>query len=86
MVTVTLHDGTGSLDLTFFNQPWAASLYREGSEVAVSGVAQLYRGRLQLANQEAEVLRGDGQDLVHTARITPVHPASEGISARRSES
>src|SRR6185436_8033756 len=81
-VTVTLHDGTGSLDLTFFNQPWAASLYREGSEVAVSGVAQLYRGRLQLANQEAEVLRGDGQDLVHTARITPVHPASEGISAK----
>jgi len=82
MVTVTLHDGTASLDLTFFNQPWAASLYREGSEVAVSGVAQLYRGRLQLANQEAEVLRGDGQDLVHTARITPVHPASEGISAK----
>ena len=82
MVTVTLHDGTGALDLTFFNQPWAASLYREGSEVAVSGVAQLYRGRLQLANQEVEVLRGDGQDLVHTARITPVHPASEGISAK----
>ncbi|HEX9300030.1 MAG TPA: ATP-dependent DNA helicase RecG [Actinomycetota bacterium] len=82
MVTITLHDGTGALDLTFFNQPWAASLYREGSEVAVSGVAQLYRGRLQLSNQEVEVLRGDGQDLVHTARITPVHPASEGISAK----
>ena len=28
------------------------------------------------------MLRGDGQDLVHTARITPVHPASEGISAK----
>ncbi|MBA3691309.1 MAG: ATP-dependent DNA helicase RecG, partial [Actinobacteria bacterium] len=81
MVTVTLSDGTGSLDLTFFNQPWAAGLYREGTEVAVSGVANLYRGRLQLVNQEVEVLRG-GDVTVHTGRITPVHPASEGITTR----
>ena len=81
MVTVTLYDNTGYLDLTFFNQPWAASVYKAGSELAVSGVATLYRGRLQLANQEVEVLRGDG-DLVHTGRITPVHPASEGVSSR----
>jgi ATP-dependent DNA helicase RecG len=82
MVTVTLADGSGFLELTFFNQPWIASMYREGMEVAVSGTAQLYRGRLQLANQEVEILRGEGQDLVHTARITPVHPASEGITPK----
>ncbi len=80
MVTVTLADGTGFLDLTFFNQPWAADRYRSGMELAVSGVAQLYRGRLQMANQEVEVLRGAEQELVHTARITPVHPASEGVT------
>ena len=56
MVTVTLYDGSGYLDLTFFNQPWVAGLYKEGHEVAVSGVAQLYRGRMQLANQEVELL------------------------------
>ncbi|MEX0743755.1 MAG: ATP-dependent DNA helicase RecG, partial [Actinomycetota bacterium] len=82
MVTVTLTDGSGYLDLTFFNQPWIASVYREGHEVAVSGVAQLYRGRLQLANQEVELLKGDEQDLVHTGRITPVHRATEGITTR----
>ena len=82
MVTVTVTDGTGFLELPFFNQPWAASTYREGAEVAISGTAQLYRGRLQLANQEVELLRGDAQDLVHTGRITPVHPASEGITTR----
>ncbi|MEP6476007.1 MAG: ATP-dependent DNA helicase RecG [Actinomycetota bacterium] len=81
MVTVTLSDGTGSLDLTFFNQPWTAGLYKEGTEVAVSGIATLYRGRLQLANQEVEILRG-GDVTVHTGRITPVHPASEGITTR----
>jgi len=82
MVTVTLTDGSGYLDLTFFNQPWIASAYRAGHEVAVSGVAQLYRGRLQLANQEVELLKGDEQDLVHTGRITPVHRATEGITTR----
>ena len=82
MVTVTLYDGSGYLDLTFFNQPWAASLYKEGHELAVSGVAQLYRGRLQLGNQEVELLRGDEQDLVHTGRITPIHRATEGITTR----
>ena len=82
MVVVTISDGTGSLDLTFFNQPWIANWYRPGMELAVSGVVQLYRGRLQLANQEVEILRSDEQDLVHTGRITPVHPATEGIAPR----
>jgi ATP-dependent DNA helicase RecG len=81
MVTATLYDGTGYLDLVFFNQPWAAATYKEGSELAVSGVAGMYRGRLQLANQEVEILRDDGSP-VHSGRITPVHPASEGISTR----
>ena len=82
MVTVTIGDGSGFLDLTFFNQPWVASWYKEGAELAVSGIVQLYRGRLQLANQEVEVLRSGDQDLVHTGRITPVHPAAEGITPR----
>jgi ATP-dependent DNA helicase RecG len=81
MVTVTFSDATGSIQLPFFNQPWVANLYKPGMEVALSGVAQLYKGRFQLANPEVEILGGEG-DLVHTARITPIHPAAEGISAR----
>ena len=82
MVTVTLYDGSGNLDLTFFNQPWVASQYKEGYEVAASGVVQLYGGKRQFAKQEVELLRGDEQDLVHTGRITPIHRASEGITPR----
>ena len=82
MVTITLFDGSGYLDLTFFNQPWIASSYKEGHELAVSGVVNLYKGRLQLTNQEVELLSGDEADLVHTGRITPVHRATEGVSTR----
>jgi ATP-dependent DNA helicase RecG len=82
MVTVTITDGTGLLDMTFFNQPWAAGIYKEGLEVAVSGTVTRYRGHLQLANLEAEILGGEERDLVHTGRITPVHRASEGVTTR----
>ena len=82
MVTVTITDGSGFLDMTFFNQPWVAGTYKEGLEIAVSGTVTRYRGHLQLANQEAEILGGEERDLVHTGRITPVHRASEGITTR----
>lgn len=82
MVTVSIYDGSGYLDLMFFNQPWLATAYRAGQELAVSGVVTLYRGRRQLANQEVEVLAGDDADLIHTGRITPVHRAAEGITTR----
>jgi ATP-dependent DNA helicase RecG len=82
MVTVQLYDGTGYLDLTFFNQPWVARTYREGIELGVFGRVQRYRRNLQLANQEVEVLRGDESDTVHTGRIIPVYRATEGITGR----
>jgi ATP-dependent DNA helicase RecG len=82
MVVITLYDGTGYLDLTFFNQPWTAGMYKAGTELAVSGFANLYKGKLQLANQEVEILKGEDAETVHTGRITPVHPASEGITTR----
>jgi ATP-dependent DNA helicase RecG len=81
MVTVRLYDGTGYLELAFFNQPWIARTYREGMELAVSGTVARYRGRLQVQNQEVEILRG-GEETVHTGRITPVHPATEGVTSR----
>ncbi|HET9672126.1 MAG TPA: ATP-dependent DNA helicase RecG [Actinomycetota bacterium] len=82
MVTVRLDDGSGTLELTFFNQPWMERIYRTGVEVAASGTVTTYGRKLQLSNLEAEVLReGDG-DPVHTGRITPIHPATEGVTGR----
>jgi ATP-dependent DNA helicase RecG len=82
MVTVRIYDGTGTLDLVFFNQPWTANLYRPGVEVAVSGLAGIYQRRPQLQRQEVEILRSDDAETVHTGRITPVHRATEGVSTR----
>ena len=51
-------------------------------EVAVSGRLDVFAGRPQLASPELEILRGDDAETVHTGRITPVHPATEGVSTR----
>jgi ATP-dependent DNA helicase RecG len=82
MVTVTVGDGTGKLDLPFFNQPWLANQFKQGQEVAVSGRVGMYRGNVQLQQQEVEILRGGDADMVHTGRIIPVHRATEGITPR----
>ncbi|HXF56797.1 MAG TPA: ATP-dependent DNA helicase RecG [Actinomycetota bacterium] len=82
LVVVKITDGTGYLELLFFNQPWAATSYRPGMEVAASGRVATYRRRLQLQNQEVEILRGVGVETVHVGRITPVHPATDGVSTR----
>ena len=80
IVTVTVFDGTGYLDLSWFNQSWPARRHREGQEVAVSGKVSAFRGRPRIQNPAVEILGGAGADQVHTGRIVPVHPAGEGVS------
>jgi ATP-dependent DNA helicase RecG len=80
IVTVTVFDGTGYVDLSWFNQAWPARRHREGQEVAVSGKVAAFRGRLRVQNPAVEVLTGGDADQVHTGRIVPVHPAGEGVS------
>lgn len=80
IVTVTVFDGTGYIDLSWFNQTWPARRHREGQEVAVSGKVTAFRGRLRVQNPAVEILKGGDADQVHTGRIVPVHPATEGVS------
>jgi ATP-dependent DNA helicase RecG len=80
MVTITVSDATGYLDLFWFNQAWPAARFREGQEVMASGKLAAFRGRLQLPNPTVDVLRGEDAETVHTGRIIPIHPATEGLS------
>ncbi len=81
IVTVRVYDGTGLVDLSWFNQTWPARRHKEGQEIAVSGKVTAYRGRLRVQQPSVEVLKGGEADHVHIGRIIPVHPATEGVSA-----
>jgi ATP-dependent DNA helicase RecG len=80
IVTVTVSDGTGTLALTWFNQRWPLKRFRQGQEVAVSGRAKAFARRWQMQNPSVEVLRGGDADQVHTGRIVPLHPSTEGVT------
>jgi ATP-dependent DNA helicase RecG len=71
MVTASVSDGTGSLPLTFFNQPWREKQLKPGTEVVVFGRVEDYRGRPQMTNPVVDLV-GD-----QTGRVVPVYPQSE---------
>ncbi len=75
-------DETGNVRAVWFGNRYVAKTLKVGARVAVSGSVEAYRGRLQFASPEFEVL--DRKDsLIHTGRLVPVYPLTEGLTARR---
>ena len=71
MVTANVGDGSGRMEVVFFNQPWRERQLKEGLQVALFGKADTYRGGLQMANPIVDLI-GD-----RTGRIVPIYPQSE---------
>ena len=71
MVNVNVGDGSGRMDLVFFNQPWREKQLTEGLQVALFGKADTYRGGLQMSNPIVDLI-GD-----RTGKIVPIYPQSD---------
>ena len=76
-----LGDDTGNVRAIWFNQPWLARTLRSGVQVVISGRVNVFRGQFVFESPEYEVLQGQEQ-LVHTARLVPVYPSTEGLYQR----
>ena len=74
-----ISDGTGNLQVTWFNQPWIAKKLRNGVQVVLSGKIDQYLGRLTMNSPELEQI--DQQNL-NTNRIVPVYPLTANITQR----
>ena len=79
ITTCILADGTGTIEVSWFNQPYLASRLRPGREIVISGKVEEYLGRLTFQSPVWEPLE---REQLHTARLVPVYPLTEGISAR----
>ena len=73
MVNVNVGDGSGRMEVVFFNQPWRERQLREGLQIALFGKPDVYRGGLQMANPVVDLI-GD-----RTGRIVPIYPQSEKV-------
>ncbi|MEI6664226.1 MAG: ATP-dependent DNA helicase RecG [Actinomycetes bacterium] len=72
-------DQSGPLEAVWFNQPWVARQLPVGSAVLLHGRYE-GRGRFRVAEHESGVSAG-GEGT--TAGIVPVHPAADGLTAKR---
>ena len=74
---VRVGDGTGSVDLNWWNQAWREKQFPIGTKVFVFGKISEFNGALQIDSPEFEVV-GDG-DGSQVGRIVPVYPLTEGV-------
>lgn len=56
LVELTVRDHTGSVQMTFFNQPWRAKQLRPGTEALFWGKVDEYRGARRMTNPVVDVL------------------------------
>ncbi len=80
VVEAILGDGTATLRLTWFNQPWLANRLKEGQQISVSGTVEEYLGRLVMKQPAWEPL--DIEHL-HTNRIVPIYSLTAHISQHK---
>jgi ATP-dependent DNA helicase RecG len=74
-----LGDGTGSLRLIWFNQPWLANRLREGTQISVSGTIEQHLGRLVMKQPDWEPVEAEH---LHTNRIVPIYPLTGHITQK----
>lgn len=80
IVEVYVLDDTGVIQATFFRQPWLADQLHPGDMVALSGKVTFAYGFKQMKAPFHEQLSSADQGGSY-ARVLPVHPVGEGITA-----
>ena len=76
-----LSDETGNMKVIWFGQGYLARLLKPNSQLAVSGKVDEFKGQLVFESPEYELL-DYGQTPIHTGRLAPVYPLTEGLSGR----
>ena len=79
LVKCTIFDESGSLGVTWFNQPYAAAQLRVGQEYLFYGRVQGFGRRRQMVSPQAEKV---AESDPHPGRIVPVYPLTAGLTQR----
>ncbi|HUD18852.1 MAG TPA: ATP-dependent DNA helicase RecG [Patescibacteria group bacterium] len=75
-------DDTGKLSVVWFNQPYLRSVIREGLTVRLSGNITWFGHKLVMNSPQYEIVTDEGASSLHTGRLVPVYPETEGVSSK----
>jgi ATP-dependent DNA helicase RecG len=74
-------DETGNIRVVWFNQPYLARNLSTNARVAISGRVSSFKGQKVFESPEWELL--GSKELIHTARLVPVYPLTQGLYPRQ---
>ncbi|MFA5093929.1 MAG: ATP-dependent DNA helicase RecG [Candidatus Omnitrophota bacterium] len=75
-------DETGVIYALWFNQPYMQNVFKVGDKVILYGKVERYKDFQQMANPDFEIINDQDGETIHTGRIVPIYPLTEGISQR----
>lgn len=76
IIEMSVHDGTGLIVITIFNQIWLTKKYKVEQEIAVSGKVTFDHGFKRMTNPYIEMTEG----MPVEGKVLPVHPATEKLT------
>ncbi len=82
LVEILIGDAGGTLRVVWFNQPYLKNIFQCGQQVILFGKVEAYKKSLQMSNPEFEIVDGPSGESIHTGRITPIYPLTEGLFQR----
>ncbi|MQF64633.1 ATP-dependent DNA helicase RecG [SAR202 cluster bacterium AC-409-J13_OGT_754m] len=74
-------DETGNMKVIWFGQPYLAKQLRPGIKLALSGKMDVFNKAKVLESPDYEIVT-PGIPLIHTNRLVPIYPLTEGLTAR----
>ena len=75
-------DGSGSIRVWWWQQPYLARTLQPGMRVGLSGKVGIRGRHLQMESPEWERLDDPEDDTVHVGRLSPVYPKTRGLPNR----
>lgn len=81
-----LTDETGTAEIIWYNQTYLANVIKPGSRISVAGEVTLVGNSPGFQSPDYEIIKEDNRTdtpkLIHTGRLVPVYPETEGVSSK----
>ena len=74
-------DETGNVRVVWFNNPYLAKKLPTNTRMVISGKVGLFNGRHVFESPEWEL--AEDKELVHTGRLVPIYPLTQGLRSRQ---
>jgi len=81
LTKAVIQDETAAIKVTWFNQPYLTKTLKKGDFITLVGKTSLGKEGMYLASPAYEKLSPEIES-IHTGRIIPIYPETEGLSSR----